>query len=374
MYRLLLLILAPALATVLLAACGGGGGGAAPAPPEPPEVTPPPELTVEFRREGLDGLTISRLYQEGDRLFAATDNGLYAKSLDGDNWQLIGLENHRLEDVAILDDQHLIAAAVFDPDPLRFSDPTLFESVNGGANWLPLDNDFGGGFEENIGVWALFYDAESQRLYATGQDALAVSEDTGRSWALISGVWDTLSQPKSALALNRGNGQIWYGGQNAIEQMVLRRVDLASGLTTEFSGFLLPSPATIEGITLDPLNPDRVIASGEGGILLTLDNGESWTAPLGDVDFRFYFQAVLDPQDSDVIYTASWVKDFDNPQLFVLEISRDGGRNWNTHVLDEPGLFGGAWSLLAVLENEKTVLYAGLQRGGIVKVLFVDGA
>lgn len=148
---------------------------------------------------------------------------------------------------------------------------------------------------------------------------MAVSEDMGRSWILISGAWDTLSGPTSALALNRGNNQIWYGGQNAIEQMVLRRVDLASGLTTEFSG------------------------------------------------------VVLDPQDSGVIYTASWIKDFDNPQPFVLEMSRDGGRNWNMHVLDEPGLFGGAWSLLAVLENDKTVLYAGLLRGGIVKVLFADG-
>lgn len=85
---------------------------------------------------------------------------------------------------------------------------------------------------------------------------------------------------------------------------------------------------------LNPLNPDRVIASGEGGILLTLDNGESWTAPLGDVDFRFYFKAVLDPQNSNAIYTASWVKDFDNPQPFVLEVSRDGGRSWSMHVLD----------------------------------------
>lgn len=129
-------------------------------------------------------------------------------------------------------------------------------------------------------------------------------------------------------------GQIWYGGRNAIEQMELRRVDLASGVITEFPGFLLPPPATIEGITMDPLNPDRVIASGEGGILLTLDNGESWTAPLGDVDFRFYCKAALDPQNSNAIYTASWVKDLDNPQPFVLEVSRDGGRSWSMHVLD----------------------------------------
>lgn len=344
----------------LLAGCGGGGGDGD---------SPPPAGGPEFRHEGLAGLTVLRIYQSGDRLIAASDDGVFGKVIGESAWQPIGLQGHQVQDLAILADQHMLATAVFEPDPIVFQDPRLYETVNGGANWLPVDNDFGGGFSENIGMWALHYDAADGRLYATGQDALAVSEDIGRSWQLLSGWWDGFSPGNDALALSLGTGDVWYGGQNALEQMVLRRYDPGNDETTNFDGFLLPPPATIKGITVDPTRPGRILASGEGGILQTFNNGQSWERPLGDVNFRFYFQTALDPADSRIIYTAGWTKEFERPQPLVIEVSTDLGASWSAYTLDDPDLFGGAWSLQAVTEGGRTVLYVGLFRGGIMKVV-----
>jgi hypothetical protein len=133
--------------------------------------------------------------------------------------------------------------------------------------------------------------------------------------------------------------------------------------------FLLPPPAAIKGITFDPGDPSHVLASGEGGILQSRNNGATWTRPLGDVDYRFYFQTVFDPQDARIIYTASWAKEFELPQPLVFEISTDSGASWAAYRLNEPGLFGGAWSVSAVVEDGRTVVYLGLFLGGIMKVL-----
>jgi hypothetical protein len=348
------------LAGWMLAGCGGSSN------PPPPDAKPPLAQPA-FVHEGLSGRIVTGIFQHESRMFAATDDGLFGKELGQDAWQLVGLGGFRVEGLAIIDGQQMLATAIFDWDPIVFKEPKLYETVNGGANWLPVDNDFGGGFESGR-IQALHYDRAGGRLYATGADALAVSEDVGRSWQLLAGDWDAASMPSTALNLNAAKGQVWYGGQNAIEMMTLTRHDLASGATTQFNKFLLPAPATIKGITFDPSDPNHVLASGEGGILQSRDNGASWMRPLGDVDYRFYFRTVFDPQDARIIYTASWAKT-DQPQPLVFEVSSDSGASWAAYRLDEPDLFGGAWSVSAVVEGGRTVVYLGLNRGGIMKVL-----
>jgi photosystem II stability/assembly factor-like uncharacterized protein len=354
-------LIASLLVGGLLTGCGGGSD---PAPPG----AKPPLAPPAFVHEGLSGRIVTGIFQHESRLFAATDDGLFGKELGHDAWHLVGLGGFRVEDLAILDGQHMLATAIFDWDPIVFKESKLYETVNGGANWLPVDNDFGGGFETG-GIRALDYDQASSRLYGAAHDALAVSDDAGRSWQLLAGGWDGASPPFTALNLNAAKGQVWFGGQNAIEQMKLLRHDLASGATIQFSTFLLPAPATIKGITFDPSDPNHVLASGEGGILQSRNNGASWTRPLGDVDYRFYFQTVFDPRDARIIYTASWAKEFELPQPLVFEVSTDSGASWAAYRLDEPGLFGGAWSLSAVVEDGRTVVYLGLYLGGIMKVL-----
>lgn len=247
----------------LVSACGGGSSGG---PADPPPVTP-----VEFRHEGLDGRVVTRINRHEDRLFAATDDGLFGKTIGQEQWESLGLADHKVQDIAILSGEHWLAA-VFASSPTAFLEPQLLETVNGGANWLPVEHDFGGQPVSGEGIYALHYDAENGRLYATGIDALALSEDLGRSWDLLAGSWDVLAQPKKALNRNPARDQVWFGGQNAIEEMVLRRHDLGTGETEEFP-LLLPTPATIKGITLDP-SPGRRRSS-----LLFPDGAEPFASP-----------------------------------------------------------------------------------------------
>lgn len=344
--------------TLLFAAFSSGCGGKA-----------------TFVFEGLKGREITHLHQHQQRLYASTDAGLFSKTLGQSEWTALGLQHYRIEDIAIIDEQHLLAAVLevattntgqADDDALAIQQPHLMETLDGGQTWQPVLHDFGGGFEDPI--HALHFDSNSGVLYGSGVDVLAQSTDLGRSWHILSGAWGGFSQPKRALALNPHNGQVWFGGQNAMEQMVLRRFDPATGVTDEFPD-LLPMPAVIYGITFDPNNANRILASGEGGFAQSLDNGVNWTQPLGDVDHRFYFDVVLDPQKSTTLYTAGWAKNGHLPQPLIVEVSRDSGQRWRQYRHPDNNLFGGARSLLAVTEQNRTVLYVGLYYGGIMKVL-----
>lgn len=350
------------LCALTLAACGGG---AAP----PPGGNPPPQPVFVF--EGLEGRRVLQIYRNGDGLLAATDDGLYGKAIGQGAWQSLGLEALRVRDVAIVSPAHWLAA-VSDAGPDPFLDARLMETVNEGANWLEVENDFGGGIPESPGMFRLLYDAEDGRLYATETEALAVSTDVGRSWTLVSGFWGGFATGLGALGTDMAQGEVWFGGQNSLEQMILRRHDLAAGESTDFPATLLPAPAVIKSVNTDPRDPDHVLASGEGGILQSFDNGATWGRPLGDVNHRFHFQPMFDPADPDVIYTAGWTKT-ELPQPLVLEVSRDRGSSWARFEHNPPGLFGGAWSLLAVPEGGGTVVYVGLDRGGIMKVIMPDG-
>lgn len=344
----------PVVAAAWLSACGSDDNAI------PPIQRPP--LVAEFRSEGLEGGIVNQLRRNGDKLFAATDDGLYEKAIGQSSWRRAGLDDFDVLAFVVIGPDHWFASGFAASDTLR-EHPKLFETVNAGSNWLEVRHDFGGSRPEPI--YALI-EAGSGVLYATGTAALARSDDLGRTWEVVDGTVDSTG---ALQALGHNLGHIWFGGQNGIEQMVLRRYDPLSGLTTAFPASL-PSPSVIKGITFDAFNPDRVIAAGEGGILQTLDRGQTWTNLLGDVDHRFYFGAVFDPVERNTLYTAGWTKSFDDPQPLILEVSRDGGRSWQQHQFADNTLFGGVWSILAVREGNTTAIYLGLHRGGIYRATF----
>lgn len=355
--------LGPAMLVLALLACGGGGGGGGLPVPLP--------IAPVFQHEGLSGRIVNRIYSRSGRLYAATDDGLHSKTVGQSIWGLTGLAGRRVADLAFVDDGHWLAAT-FATGANPFADPRLLETLDGGATWAEVANNFGGGANQSEGMYALIQDAVDQRLYATGTSALASSSDFGRTWQLLDGAWDVLSHPLDALALNPATRQVWLGGQNAIEEMELRRYDIATMNVVRYQR-LLPSPATIKGITFDPSDGSRVLASGEGGVLQTRNNGSNWTNLLPGVGSRFYFQTALDPVNPMTIYTAGWDKIFDDPQPLIFEISHNGGSSWQQHAFNDPQLFGGVWSVLAIRESGQTVVYLGLYRGGIMKVTLPAG-
>lgn len=320
------------------------------------------EPVVIFDHDGLGDRTISHLYEHNDRLFAGTDQGLYTKTLAGD-WQPAGLAQMQVHDIAFLGDTHYIASV---RDTIEgVPNDWLVETTDGGLSWQTLEHNFGGETEET--VYALHYDSQNNALYATGIDVLAASYDEGRSWEILTGMWGAFGQPMNVVKHNPATNDIWFGGQNAIEQMVLVRYSLDTGEEQRFPD-LLPSPSVIYGIGFDPDTDQGVYVSGEGGILKTENNGESWTTLIGDVDHRFYFDLAIDPLHSETLYTGGWGKGMEEPQPLVFEVSTDDGNSWTEYRPTGDNAFGGVRSVLSTVEAGVSVVYLGLYGGGVMRV------
>lgn len=319
---------------------------------------------ISYQHDGLSGRIITRLYAQGDTLLGGTDTGIYRRNPTSGQWQSLGLSQREILDIAILDQNHwLVSTYETGTDVPVYK---LTETTNAGASWQDIAHNFGGD-ENNEAIHGLHYDPDNKALYGTGIEVLAASYDKGRSWQILTGEWQGFGQRKTIVKRNPATNDIWYGGQNALEQMVLRRYSLDTGELTDFPD-LLPSPAVIYGIVFDPNKPNRVLVSGEGGVLNSDDNGDTWTTLIGDVDYRFYFNVALDPEDDGILYTAGWDKNWDDPQPLIFEVSQDGGASWKQHQHPSTSLFGGVRSLLARTEQNRTVIYLGLYRGGVMKV------
>jgi len=342
----------PAL-PALLAACGGGGYS-----------EPPPAAQPRFTHEGLDGRIVQRLRPAaGAGLLAATDDGLHQRRPDG-SWAARGLAGEQVFDVtAVAPDVWL--ASVRSAAGGAGAVPRLVQTTDAGATWSVVNHDFGGP-QGPEAIQALVFDGAGGRLLATGHDVLAVSFDMGRRWQRLAGTYHAFASPKSALGFDPVLGDVWYGGQDAIERLALFRWRQSDGSVTPHPE-LMPSPSTVKGIRFVQGQPARLLVAGEGGIVHSPDRGASWQVLLQS-GHDFFFDVVQDPQRPQRWVTARWEKNFDAPQRLLVALSDDDGRTWTTLVHDDAQLFGGTWSLAAGVIDGRSVFHLGLYRGGVVRL------
>lgn len=327
-----------------------------------PEFPQPPSA---FVYRGLDGSTIVDLEQTESTVVAATENGIY-KYAGNEDWTLVSPQDWNVLAIVALYPSHLLASVQSGNGEYR-----LAESLNSGDVWSIVENDFGGvagGQAEPI--LQLAFDDTRGELFATGYDVLARSDDFGRSWSVRDGDWQRIATGMSALAFSRQHGDIWFGGQDAIENANLRRSDRDTGESTDLSGAiqeLLVRPSTVKSVVFYPNAETTVYVSGEGGVLRSNDYGTSWLPILTNDMSRFYFDLLVD-DETGMIYTGGWDKNYVDPQRLVLEVSDDSGDTWRTFEHANTGIRGGIWSLLLARFNNEKRLFVGLQGGGVYEV------
>lgn len=323
-----------------------------------------PEQETSFEYMGLEGKIINRLIDTDSKLIAATDQGLYVSDFS-DNWALLGLSQKNVIAIAILDSSTIICS-VLNND--QYSSPELYKSDDFGNTWSLVHNNFGGDTPEVI--FNLKYDEDSKELFATGLGVIAHSFDEGKTWEVLFGLWQMFSKGLWALDINPLNNDVWAGGQGAVENQVFIQINLDNNISNQWSNEI-SSPSTVEKFAFNSSNPNQILLGCEDGILYTENNGLSWKNiySTGEKIARFYFGITFDPYNSNKIIAASWDKNYENPQPLMLHVSENEGESWDIISPNISGIFGGTRDLLLKQENGKTVLYLGLYKGGVYKVM-----
>ncbi|MCC5825614.1 hypothetical protein [Alkalimonas sp.] len=348
-----------------------------------PEPEPEP-APFSIQLTGLNGLIVAELQLSDQYLFALTNAGLFRAELSTMEWQQLGFNDEQVLSLARFADHHMLAG-VQQLDDEGYPIFSLYETTDAGSSWQEIKHNFGhyeteyeDGKSQTFRAeppFALIYEADSATLYGSGYDVVARSTNYGLSWQPLHGGWGMFSQPNTALAINPAKTEIWSGGQGLIENPLLYQFKLQTDELTEHHTAIHQvlsnpnnlGPAVVYSVRFFADQPNAVFVTGEGGIAISENGGEDWRSLLGDVDFRFYYDVLQDPNSSR-LYTAGWNKEFDLPQPLIIEWSDDHGQSWQSFQYPSSNLYGGVRSMVIHQEQGELMLFLGLYKGGVAQV------
>jgi photosystem II stability/assembly factor-like uncharacterized protein len=187
---------------------------------------------------------------DASRLYAATDQGLFATRDQGQSWQQAGLAGTQILALAA-DPFHrgtLLASVVQG----HFA---LLASTDGGATWVPRSQ----GITGDPAFELLYFDPTSRgRVFATGNGwPTFLSHDSGVTWTRVEPPLTSLTAAPGALFASP------YGKDG-----VLRSTN--GGLTWAHTGSL---PDRIAQVVF---GDGRILAAGTRGVWVSTDNGAHW--------------------------------------------------------------------------------------------------
>ena len=332
------------LAAAFLWACGDSE----PSTDQPARVT--------FQNLGLQGEDIEEIQLIDGFLFAATRSGLYRRSLEeGSPWSGPAFE-HANAVISLGGGELLLSTGV--------TSPALHRSPDLGLTWTPVQGSFGHPTPER----AFDFAHTAEGILATGANVVARSLDRGRTWTPIFGDFGYLASGLGDVHVDDRDGEIWAGGQGAIENVVLLRSADDGATWDQWPGLIGP-PSTLKDIAFHPTDAAVVFAGFEEGLMRTQDDGATWSLVVDrHEDAKFFFGVEVDGAAPDTVYAGGWLKQYEIPQPMVLHISDDGGDTWTD--FEGPADFGGIWDMIQVDRpaDEPAELIVALQRGGVYRV------
>jgi photosystem II stability/assembly factor-like uncharacterized protein len=291
------------------------------------------------------------------------ERGLFRTNDGGNTWEKILYKDDKTGAIDLSVDPHnsnVMFAAMYQiqrtPWSLESGGPGsgLYRSNDGGNSWKRLDGKgLPSGILGRIGVSVS--GADSNRVYAlieSKESGLYRSDDGGDTWSRVNDdqrltqrAWyftHIFADPKSAdtvYMLNTGAFRSSDGGKTLN---------------------LLPAPhGDHHGLWIDPLNPNRMINSNDGGADISVDGGKSWTTQYNQPTAQFYHVAA----DNDFLYKVYGAQQ-DNSTVGIMSRTDDGyiGRE---HWFDAGG---GESGYLAPDPRDSNTIYAGSGEGQMTRL------
>lgn len=112
---------------------------------------------------------------------------------------------------------------------------------------------------------------------------------------------------------------------------------------------------SISSIAVNPGNPNILYVGTHTGVYKSIDGGDTWNAINNGLPSTTYFTIVINPQNTDVLYTGGW-----GNGIFK---SIDGGSHW-TDISNGTTAFSANYLDLAIDSNNPDTVYVGLYQGG----------
>src|SRR5215472_13992734 len=294
------------------------------------------------------------------------ERGIFRTLDGGKNWEKVLYKDENTGGIDVAFDPHnpnILFAALWEvrrtPWSLSSGGPGsgLYRSSDGGTTWKRLEDKPGKesglpkGPYGRIGVSVA---ANSDRVYALIQAAeggLYRSDDGGDTWQLVNGSHSLIQRS-------------WYymhviADPQDRETVYVMDVDAyrSSDGGRSFNKIKVPHGDN-HGLWIDPRNTNRMIASNDGGVTVTLDGGKTWSRQNNQPTAQFY-HVIADTRTPYYIYGAQQ----DNSTVGIASRSDDG-------FIDTPDWYsvgGGEAGYIAPYPPDPNVVYAADYEGLITR-------
>jgi hypothetical protein len=274
---------------------------------------------------GFSNTECSKVQVFENTMYLGTDQGMYMKSVQSTDtlWTPIGLQDRPVNDFIIFSQDTLLVATelfVYPEDSI-----SLYITYDGGLNWLPYQNGFGGAYPR---CNEIKHDPiQPNILFGVSGAAVARSTDKGLTWELIYSDWG-MAAMFHVFLVDYNSGEIWVGGQTGyFENKIIKFTNYGDQYE-----IMDPVPnSTIACLLKHTEYPDHLLAGGGGGIFVSNNNGISWEqceVTSGVTDMK------LSPQNSNVVYATGFY-DEGGSIPFFLNISNNFENSWNTVYYDD---------------------------------------
>ncbi len=286
------------------------------------------------------------------------ERGIYRTANGGKTWTKVLSKNDRTGAIDVTFDPHnskIVYASLWQAvrQPWNFSSggegSGLYRSADGGVTWQRLSGDgLPAGILGRIDISVS--GADSKRVYAMIEAAdggLYRSDDAGqhrkrvnddgrlrqRAW-YFSKIYADPKQADTVYALNTGMFKSTDGGKT-FELVSARHGDH-------------------HGLWIDPANPDRMINASDGGAIVSVDGGKTWTQADNQPTAQFYHVSV----DNSFPYRVYGAQQ-DNSNVWIKSADDEGAiddRDW-----DVAG--GGECGFVIADPRDPDIIYSDSENG-----------
>lgn len=241
---------------------------------------------------------------------------------------------------------------------LASEDDGLFRSVNGGASWLPVgtaslptDLDQLAVDPNNAQVLLVWVRNRNQGNFPA---SLYRSVDGGANFVGVAGPWDSGGPINKALALLDYNpntpNTVFLAGEFGNYRSLNGGVSF-----TALASLPVSNTQRLQSVAHDPVVAGRLMFGTSEGVLLSLNNGNSFAARNSGLSVTAGDPASIGPVIIDAVNSNRWLAFSVSGEVFL---SGNAGLNWTT---TSTGLRGTAINTVAVHPTRPQRLFAGIR-------------
>lgn len=307
---------------------------------------------------------VHRMEVINDKLYAATEKGIYKYSESANSWNLWALEDVNVMDFKVNGDE--VVAIIVPQDQKGFRAVQLARLIRFNRNqseWEDImDADMGYYYHEQFLTYVMRlaqHPSKPETLMVAAHPGIWISEDFGSTWNFkLDGLYSYNENQFLGWHPTNNNVAFYTSESDTFSAQILRTEN--GGNDWDIINPDSNGDNSCHNLAFDPDNADHILYSGEGCIFESNDYGKTWQCVYRQDDLRdeteigYAYNVMFDPENTNIVYCVGACSIHQDIHIFK---SANKGKTWARIARSDLFDTHEYWPYESVLFNGKIYLY-----------------